>query len=140
MKGAYAIVKALEREGVEVIFGIPGGVSIPFYDVLYDSKIRHILVRHEQAAAHAAEGYARVSGKVGVCTATSGPGATNLTTGIVNAYMDSSPIVALTGQVATPFLGKDAFQETDPVGITMPATKHNFQLRTVEEIPEVIKK
>ncbi len=140
MKGAYAIVKALEREGVEVIFGIPGGVSIPFYDVLYDSKIRHILVRHEQAAAHAAEGYARVSGKVGVCSATSGPGATNLTTGIVDAYMDSSPIVAFTGQVATPFLGKDAFQETDPVGITMPATKHNFQLRTVEEIPEVIKK
>ena len=140
MKGAYAIVKALEREGVEVIFGIPGGVSIPLYDVLYDSKIRHILVRHEQAAAHAAEGYARVSGKVGVCSATSGPGATNLTTGIVNAYMDSSPIVAFTGQVATPFLGKDAFQETDPVGITMPATKHNFQLRTVEEIPEVIKK
>lgn len=140
MKGAEAIVKALEKEGVEVIFGIPGGVSIPLYDVLYDSKIRHILVRHEQAAAHAAEGYARVSGKTGVCHATSGPGATNLTTGIVDAYMDSSPIVALTGQVATPFLGKDAFQETDPVGITMPATKHNFQLRSVEEIPDVIKK
>jgi acetolactate synthase-1/2/3 large subunit len=140
MKGAEAIVKALEKEGVEVIFGIPGGVSIPLYDVLYDSKIRHILVRHEQAAAHAAEGYARVSGKTGVCHATSGPGATNLTTGIVNAYMDSYPIVALTGQVATPFLGKDAFQETDPVGITMPATKHNFQLRSVEEIPDVVKK
>ena len=141
MKGAEAIVKSLEKEGVEVIFGIPGGVSIPLYDVLYDSKkIRHILVRHEQAAAHAAEGYARVSGKTGVCHATSGPGATNLTTGIVDAYMDSSPIVALTGQVATPFLGKDAFQETDPVGITMPATKHNFQLRSVEEIPDVIKK
>ncbi len=141
MKGAEAIVKSLEKEGVEVIFGIPGGVSIPLYDVLYDSKkIRHILVRHEQAAAHAAEGYARVSGKAGVCHATSGPGATNLTTGIVNAYMDSYPIVALTGQVATPFLGKDAFQETDPVGITMPATKHNFQLRTVEEIPDVFKK
>lgn len=140
MKGAEAIVKALEKEGVEVMFGIPGGVSIPLYDVLYDSKIRHILVRHEQAAAHAAEGYARVSGKVGVCHATSGPGATNLTTGIVDAYMDSSPIVALTGQVATPFLGKDAFQETDPVGITMPASKHNFQLRSVEEIPDVIKK
>jgi acetolactate synthase-1/2/3 large subunit len=141
MKGAEAIVKALEKEGVEVIFGIPGGVSIPLYDVLYDSKkIRHILVRHEQGAAHAAEGYARVSGKAGVCHATSGPGATNLTTGIVNAYMDSYPIVALTGQVATPFLGKDAFQETDPVGITMPATKHNFQLRSVEEIPDVFKK
>jgi acetolactate synthase-1/2/3 large subunit len=140
MKGAEAIVKSLEKEGVEVIFGIPGGVSIPLYDVLYDSKIRHILVRHEQAAAHAAEGYARVSGKTGVCHATSGPGATNLTTGIVNAYMDSYPIVALTGQVATPFLGKDAFQETDPVGITMPASKHNFQLRSVEEIPDVVKK
>ena len=140
MKGAQAIVKSLEKEGVEVIFGIPGGVSIPLYDVLYDSKIRHILVRHEQAAAHAAEGYARVSGKTGVCHATSGPGATNLTTGIVNAYMDSFPIIALTGQVAMPFLGKDAFQETDPVGITMPATKHNFQLRSVEEIPDVIKK
>jgi acetolactate synthase-1/2/3 large subunit len=140
MNGAQAIVKALEKEGVEVIFGIPGGVSIPLYNVLYDSKIRHILVRHEQAAAHAAEGYARVSGKTGVCSATSGPGATNLTTGIVNAYMDSSPIVALTGQVASPFLGKDAFQETDPVGITMPASKHNFQLRSVEEIPDIIKK
>lgn len=140
MKGAEAIVKSLEKEGVEVIFGIPGGVSIPLYDVLYDSKIRHILVRHEQAAAHAAEGYARVSGKTGVCHATSGPGATNLTTGIVNAYMDSFPIIALTGQVAMPFLGKDAFQETDPIGITMPASKHSFQLRTVEEIPEIIKK
>lgn len=140
MNGANAIIKALEKEGVEVIFGIPGGVSIPLYDALYDSKIRHILVRHEQAAAHAAEGYARVSGKVGVCSATSGPGATNLTTGIVNAYMDSSPIVALTGQVATSLLGKDSFQETDPVGITMPATKHNFQLSTAEEIPEVIRK
>jgi len=140
MKGAHAIVKALEIEGVEVIFGIPGGASIPLYDVLYDSKIRHILVRHEQAAAHAADGYARVSGRVGVCSATSGPGATNLTTGIVNAYLDSSPIVALTGQVATPFLGKDAFQEADSVGITMPVSKHNFQLRTVEEIPDVIRK
>jgi acetolactate synthase-1/2/3 large subunit len=141
MKGSQALVKSLEKEGVEVIFGIPGGVSIPFYDALYDSKkIRHILVRHEQAAAHAAEGYARASGKVGVCSATSGPGATNLTTGIVNAYMDSYPIVALTGQVATPLLGKDSFQETDPVGITMPATKHNFQLRDPEEIPDVIKK
>jgi acetolactate synthase-1/2/3 large subunit len=140
MKGAEAIVKALEKEGVEVMFGIPGGASIPMYDVLYDSSIRHILVRHEQGAAHAADGFARVSGKVGVCSATSGPGATNLTTGIVNAYMDSSPIVALTGQVATPFLGKDAFQEADTVGITMPATKHNFQLRSVEEIPFVVKK
>lgn len=140
MKGAEAIVKALEGEGVKVIFGIPGGASIPFYDVLYDANIRHILVRHEQVAAHAADGYARVSGEVGVCSATSGPGATNLTTGIANAYMDSIPMVAITGQVARPFIGKDAFQETDSIGITMPITKHNFQLRSVEEIPEVVKK
>ncbi len=140
MKGAEAIVRALEKEGVKVIFGIPGGANIPLYDVLYDASIRHILVRHEQAAAHAADGYARASGEVGVCSATSGPGATNLTTGIANAYMDSSPVVAFTGQVARAFIGKDAFQETDAVGITMPITKHNFQFRTVEEIPYVIKK
>ena len=139
MQGAKAIVEALKREGVEVIFGIPGGASIPFYDALYDSDIRTILTRHEQGAAHAADGYARATGKVGVCTATSGPGATNLTTGIATAYMDSSPIVALTGQVATSFIGKDAFQETDIIGITMPITKHNFQLRSVEEIPRVFK-
>ncbi len=140
MSGAKAIVTALEKENVEVIFGIPGGASIPLYDELYDSNIRHILTRHEQGAAHAADGYARASGKVGVCSATSGPGATNLTTGIATAYMDSSPIIALTGQVARVFIGKDAFQETDVIGITMPITKHNFQLRSVEEIPEVIKK
>jgi acetolactate synthase-1/2/3 large subunit len=139
MRGANAIVEALRREDVEVIFGIPGGASIPFYDVLYDADIRHILTRHEQVAAHAADGYARVSGKVGVCSATSGPGATNLTTGILNAYMDSSPIVALTGQVPTPLIGKDAFQEADTIGITMPITKHNFQLRRVEDIPVVFK-
>jgi len=140
MKGAEALVKSLEKENVEVIFGIPGGATIPFYDVLYDSGIRHILVRHEQVAAHAADGYARVSGKVGVCCATSGPGATNLTTGITNAYMDSIPIVALTGQVPTIMIGKDAFQEADTIGITMPITKHNFQLRSVEEIPKIVKK
>ncbi len=139
ISGAKALVKALEREKVEVIFGIPGGATIPFYDELYDSSIRHILVRHEQVAAHAADGYARASGNVGVCCATSGPGATNLTTGIANAYMDSVPIVALTGQVPTAMIGKDAFQEADTVGITMPITKHNFQLRSVEEIPTVIK-
>ncbi len=139
MQGAKAIVESLKREGVEVIFGIPGGASIPFYDALYDSDIRTILTRHEQGAAHAADGYARASGRVGVCTATSGPGATNLTTGIATAYMDSSPIVALTGQVATSFIGKDAFQETDIIGITMPITKHNFQLRSVEEIPKIFK-
>jgi len=139
ISGAKALVKALEREKVEVIFGIPGGATIPFYDELYDSSIRHILVRHEQVAAHAADGYARASGNIGVCCATSGPGATNLTTGIANAYMDSVPIVALTGQVPTAMIGKDAFQEADTVGITMPITKHNFQLRSVEEIPTVIK-
>jgi acetolactate synthase-1/2/3 large subunit len=139
MNGAKAITLALEREGVEVIFGIPGGASIPLYDAFYDSKMRQILMRHEQAAAHAADGYARVSGKVGVCSATSGPGATNLVTGIASAYMDSSPILALTGQVARFFLGKDAFQEADTVGITMPITKQNFQLTTVEEIPQVIR-
>lgn len=139
MKGAKAIVQALEKEGVEVIFGIPGGASIPLYNELYDANIRHILTRHEQVAAHAADGYARASGKVGVCSATSGPGATNLTTGIANAYMDSSPIVAITGQVPRPFIGKDAFQEADTMGITMPITKHNFQLRSVEEIPTVFK-
>lgn len=139
MKGANAIVEALRLEGVEVIFGIPGGASIPFYDVLYDADIRHILTRHEQVAAHAADGYARASGKVGVCSATSGPGATNLTTGILNAFMDSSPMVALTGQVPTPLIGKDAFQEADTIGITMPITKHNFQLRKVEDIPVVFK-
>ncbi len=140
MSGAEAIVKSLEKEGVEVMFGIPGGASIPLYDVLYDSKIRHIITRHEQAAAHAADGYARVLGKAGVCCATSGPGATNLTTGIANAYMDSSPVIAFTGQVATGFIGKDAFQETDAIGITMPITKHNFQLRSAREVPIIIKK
>ncbi|MDP6459748.1 MAG: thiamine pyrophosphate-binding protein, partial [Candidatus Hydrothermarchaeota archaeon] len=139
MKGAKAIVKAMEKEGVEVIFGIPGGSSIPIYDILYDSNIRHILTRHEQVASHAADGYARVSGRVGVCSATSGPGATNLVTGIANAYLDSSPIVAITGQVPRPFIGKDSFQEADTIGITMPITKHNFQLRTVEEIPSIFK-
>jgi acetolactate synthase-1/2/3 large subunit len=139
MKGANAIVEALRREGVEVIFGIPGGASIPLYDVLYDADIRHILTRHEQVAAHAADGYARACGKVGVCSATSGPGATNLTTGILNAFMDSSPMVAITGQVPTPLIGKDAFQEADTIGITMPITKHNFQLRRVEDIPIVFK-
>ncbi|MFQ5816134.1 MAG: biosynthetic-type acetolactate synthase large subunit [Candidatus Hydrothermarchaeaceae archaeon] len=140
MNGAQAIVKALEKEDVKVIFGIPGGASIPFYDVLYDAPIRHILVRHEQAAAHAADGYARVTGEVGVCSATSGPGATNLTTGIANAFLDSVPIVALTGQVATSFIGRDAFQETDAVGVTMSITKQNFQLRTMEDIPVIFKK
>ncbi|RMF91846.1 MAG: acetolactate synthase large subunit [Methanobacteriota archaeon] len=140
MRGAKAILESLKREKVEVMFGIPGGAVIPLYDELYGSDIRTILMRHEQAAAHAADGYARASGEVGVCVATSGPGATNLVTGIASAYLDSSPVVAFTGQVPRPMIGKDAFQETDPVGITMPVTKHNFQFYSVEEIPYIIKK
>ena len=138
MKGAQFLVKALEREGVEVIFGYPGGAIMPVYDALIDSKIRHILVRHEQAAALAADGYARASGKVGVCMATSGPGATNLVTGIANAYMDSVPVVAITGQVATNLMGTDAFQEVDIFGITLPVVKHSFLVRTAAELPEIV--
>ena len=121
--GAQIVVDALIREGVEVVFGYPGGVVIPIFDVLYDTKeIKFILTRHEQAAAHAADGYARASGKVGVCLATSGPGATNLVTGIATAYLDSIPMVAITGQVASWLLGSDAFQEADVVGIIRPIT------------------
>ena len=139
MSGAEALVEALKKEKVEVIFGIPGGALLPVYDVLYDSDIRHVLMRHEQCAAHAADGYARASGKVGVCMATSGPGATNLVTGIANAYMDSSPIVAITGQVPRAFIGKDAFQEIDIVGITTPITKWNVQVKSAREVPRIIK-
>ena len=137
--GAQALISSLKQEGVEVIFGFPGGVVIPIYDCLYDCKeIRHILVRHEQGAAHAADGYARASGKVGVCMATSGPGATNLVTGIATAYMDSIPIVAITGQVKTTALGKDSFQEADITGITMPITKHNFLVKDSKDLPQVV--
>jgi len=140
MTGAQALIECLKREGVEVIFGYPGGANLPIYDVLYSTaEIKHILVRHEQGAAHAADGYARASGKVGVCMATSGPGATNLVTGIATAYMDSIPMVAITGQVATYAIGKDSFQEADITGITMPITKHNFLITHVEEIPLVMK-
>jgi acetolactate synthase-1/2/3 large subunit len=145
MSGAKALLKSLEKENVEVIFGILGGALLPIYDHVCNSKIRHILCRHEQGAAHAAEGYARASGKAGVCMATSGPGATNLVTGIANAYMDSSPVIALTGQVPSTgtntsyMIGRDAFQEADIIGITTPITKHNFQLRTAKEIPKTIK-
>jgi len=138
MKGAEFFVKALEREGVEVIFGYPGGAIMPVYDALLDSKIRHILTRHEQGAALAADGYARASGKVGVCMATSGPGATNLVTGIANAYMDSIPMVAITGQVATPLMGTDAFQEVDIFGITLPVVKHSFLVEKSRELPRVV--
>jgi acetolactate synthase-1/2/3 large subunit len=139
LSGAKALIKSLENEGVEVIFGIPGGAILPVYDALYGSSIRHILVRHEQCAAHAADGYARASGRVGVCMATSGPGATNLVTGIATAYMDSSPIVAITGQVARHMIGRDAFQEADIIGITTPITKYSFQIRSAEEVPRVVK-
>ncbi len=139
MKGGEAIIKSLTDQGVEVVFGYPGGVLLPLYDVIYDSDLKHILVRHEQCAAHAADGFARASGKVGVCIGTSGPGATNLITGIATAYMDSSPIVAIAGQVATHLIGNDAFQEVDTIGITMPITKHNFQAMKAEEIPGMIK-
>jgi acetolactate synthase-1/2/3 large subunit len=139
LTGAQAIVKTLEMEGVEVIFGIPGGATLNIYDVLRDSKIKHYLMRHEQVAAHAADGYARASGKVGVCMATSGPGATNLVTGIANAYMDSIPIIAITGQVPTPVIGTDAFQEADTTGITLPIVKHSYLITDPEEIPSVIR-
>ena len=138
MTGAEALIKSLEKEGVEVIFGFPGGVVLPIYDVLYESKIKHILTRHEQGAAHAADGYARATGKVGVCLATSGPGACNLVTGIATAGMDSVPMVAITGQVATHVIGTDAFQEADTTGITLPVVKHNYLLKYAAEIPGVI--
>jgi len=137
--GAQMLMKCLKEEGVEVIFGFPGGVVIPIYDAIFDSDIRHILVRHEQGAAHAADGYARATGKVGVCLATSGPGATNLITGIASAYMDSIPVVAITGQVATHVIGTDAFQEADITGITAPITKHNYLIKDIKELPLVIK-
>ena len=139
MRGGEAIIESLKNMGVNTIFGYPGGQTIPFYDMLYDMDMDHILVRHEQCAAHAADGYARASGKVGVCLATSGPGATNLVTGIATAYMDSSPIIAITGQVPTHLIGNDAFQEADIVGITMPIVKHSYQPKNPDLIPSMIK-
>ena len=136
--GAQALVKALEHSGVDVMFGIPGGAILPAYDPIYDSPIRHILVRHEQGAGHAATGYAQATGKVGVCIATSGPGATNLVTPLADAQMDSVPVVAITGQVASGAIGTDAFQEADIRGITMPVTKHNFLVTDPAEIPTAI--
>ncbi|NQS73611.1 MAG: biosynthetic-type acetolactate synthase large subunit [Methanoculleus sp.] len=136
--GARTLIEALQRDGVDTIFGYPGGSVLPIYDELYDSSIRHILVRHEQAAAHAADGYARASGRVGVCLATSGPGACNLVTGIATAYMDSVPIVAFTGQVPTGMLGNDAFQESDITGITMPVTKHNYLVKDADDLDRVV--
>lgn len=138
--GAQIIVDALVQEGVKVVFGYPGGVVIPIFDVLYDTKsFDFILTRHEQAAAHAADGYARATGNVGVCLVTSGPGATNILTGIATAYLDSIPMVAITGQVATPLLGTDAFQEADIVGMSRPVTKHNFLVRSINDLPTLLK-
>ncbi|GAB7043414.1 MULTISPECIES: acetolactate synthase large subunit [Catenuloplanes] len=136
--GAGSLVKSLEALGVDVAFGIPGGAILPAYDPLYDSSVRHILVRHEQGAGHAATGYAQATGRVGVCIATSGPGATNLVTPIADAYMDSVPIVAITGQVARPYIGTDAFQEADIQGITLPITKHNYLIQRAEDIPRIL--
>ncbi|HLH05037.1 MAG TPA: biosynthetic-type acetolactate synthase large subunit [Bryobacteraceae bacterium] len=138
LSGAKILLHCLQREGVECIFGYPGGVTLPLYDALYDYPVKHVLVRHEQNAAFAAQGYARATGKVGVCCATSGPGATNLVTGLVDAVMDSIPIVALTGQVTTKLMGTDAFQEADTFGITRSATKHNFLVKNIQELPRVI--
>ncbi|MFP4440100.1 MAG: biosynthetic-type acetolactate synthase large subunit [Chloroflexaceae bacterium] len=141
LTGAQIMCEALIREGVEVMFGIPGGAIMPFYFAMWDyrDRLRHVLCRHEQGAGHAAEGYARATGKVGVCIGTSGPGATNLVTAIADAMMDSTPLVAITGQVASSVLGKDAFQETDIAGITMPVTKHNYLVKDIEDLPRVFK-
>ena len=139
LNGAHIVWESLVREGVEIVFGISGGAVIPLYHVLPEYPIHHVLMRHEQAAAHAADGYARATGEVGVCLATSGPGATNLVTGIATAYMDSSPVVAITGQVPTPFIGKDAFQEVDITGITLPITKHNYLVTDINDLAMAIK-
>ncbi len=138
LSGARLLIQALEAQGVEYIFGYPGGAIMPVYDALTDSRMTHILTRHEQGAALSADGYARVSGKVGVCLATSGPGATNLVTGIANAFLDSVPMVAITGQVATPLMGTDAFQEVDIFGITLPVVKHSFIIRDAADIPRIV--
>ncbi len=138
MNGATSLVKSLEAAGVDVMFGLPGGAILPAYDPIFDSTIRHILVRHEQGAGHAATGYAQVTGRAGVCIATSGPGATNLVTPLMDAQMDSVPVVAITGQVPSAAIGTDAFQEADIRGITMPFTKHNFLVTKAEDIPRAV--
>ena len=140
MNGSQILVEALKKEGVKYLFGIPGGQIIHFFDALYQQKeIELIITRHEQAAAHMADGYARATGKVGVCVATSGPGATNLVTGLATAYMDSIPMVAITGQVPTHLIGNDAFQEADTTGITRPVTKNNYLVKDVRELAKTIK-
>src|SRR5881396_2514931 len=141
LTGAQILRRTLVEAGVDVMFGYPGGAIMPFYDALHghEKTLRHVLVRHEQAAAHAADGYARAGQRVGVCIATSGPGATNLVTGLATAYMDGSPVLAITGQVGRPMLGRDAFQETDVVGVTLPVTKHNVLVRDVEELADDVR-
>ncbi|MFA5271661.1 MAG: biosynthetic-type acetolactate synthase large subunit, partial [Candidatus Omnitrophota bacterium] len=139
MKGSNILIESLLKENVEVVFGYPGGSVLPIFDALYDAKLKFILTRHEQAAAHMADGYSRATGKVGVCLATSGPGATNLTTGIATAYMDSIPMVAITGQVKTSLIGNDAFQEADVTGITRSITKHNYLVKDVKDLARTIK-
>lgn len=141
LTGAEIILECLIREGVEVMFGYPGGAILPTYDAMskYKGKIHHVLVRHEQGASHMADGYARASGRVGVCIATSGPGATNLVTGLATALMDSVPVIAITGQVGTKAIGTDAFQETDVTGVTIPVTKHNYLVTSVDELAFTIK-
>ena len=138
MTGAKMLLECLVREGVDCIFGYPGGVTLHFYDALYEHHMRHVLVRHEENACFAAEGYARVTGKVGVCCATSGPGATNLITGLTDALMDSIPVVAITGQVHSKLIGSDAFQEADTFGISRSCTKHNYLVKKIEDLPQVI--
>src|ERR1041384_7269179 len=138
MTGAQVLLDCLVREKVECFFGYPGGVTLPLYDALYDHPLKHILVRHEENACFAAEGYARATGKVGVCCATSGPGASNLVTGLVDAMMDSIPMVAITGQVSSKLIGSDAFQEADTFGITRSCTKHNYLVKTLAELPAII--
>ena len=141
LSGAQMVVRALEDEGIDMIFGYPGGTVLDIYDALsFSKKIKHVLVRHEQAAVHAADGYARSTGKVGVALVTSGPGATNCVTGIATAYADSIPLVVITGQVANPLIGQDAFQEVDTVGITRPIVKHSFLCKKATDLPTVIKK
>ncbi|MDR3112290.1 MAG: acetolactate synthase large subunit, partial [Elusimicrobiota bacterium] len=139
LTGSQIIVKSLLEEKVGAVFGLPGGQALPIFDAIHDSKLNFILTRHEQAAAHMADGYARSSGKTGVCIVTSGPGATNIVTGLATAYMDSVPMVAICGQVATNVIGQDAFQEADTTGITRPITKHNFLVKDVKDLARTIK-
>src|SRR6185369_1391520 len=140
LTGAQLLCRVLREQGVDPLFGYPGGAIMPFYHALPEyPELRHVLVRHEQAAAHAADGYARATGRAGVCVATSGPGATNLVTGLATAHMDSSPVVAITGQVSRPMIGRDAFQETDIIGITLPITKQNYLVQDVSELASSVR-